>query len=214
MAGHRHLPARQFHLGTKRDLTSSPSFTPNLNNHSHSYTVKYSIQYCPRIVNTLNSAACIFNIIQALTFSKMHKIQRQLKLLSIQTVLVEKKALRTLLIRYEMGLPWQSINNDAGHAAAVSRACTFHARYAWNRENNSQVTISCIIFSSLLKFAFHKAHSAKCVKNLLFEKAKCFHWCIHQENTKQSFVQLQAGERFKKPQDMEVPSATVSMCFA
>lgn len=99
MAGHHHLLARQFHLGTKRDLTFSTSFTPNLNNHSHSYTVKYSIHYCPRIVNTLNSAVCIFNIIQALTFSKMHKIQRQLKLLSIQTVLVEKKSIKNSINR-------------------------------------------------------------------------------------------------------------------
>jgi len=77
-----------------------------LNNHSHSYTVKCSAQYFPRIANTLNSAACILNIIQALTFSKMHKIQPQLELLSIQALLVEeKKALRTLLIKYEMGLP-------------------------------------------------------------------------------------------------------------
>lgn len=156
---------------TKRLDIFYTSSTTYLNNHSHSCTVKSNARYCPRIVNTSNSAACIPNVIQALTFSKMHKIQRQLKQLSIQAVLVErKKALRTLLIKYEMGLPWQSINNDTDNTAAVSRGRTLHTCYTWNRENNSQVAIPRIIFSSLLKSGFYKDHLPSVLKIYCFRK--------------------------------------------
>lgn len=170
MAVHHLLLARQFHLGTKETWHFLPAsqliwitiHTPIPQSAALRTAPEAQIPWIQQL-----------NIIQALTFFKMHKIQHQLKLLSIQAVLVEtkkKKALRTLLIKYEMGLPWQSINKDSDNTVAVSPACTFHCRYTWNRENNSQVTISCIIFSALLKFAFYKGHFPSVLKIYCFRK--------------------------------------------